>query len=116
MQKQYPDKYETWFFFPGPGLGWDPYRDFINNTLKTELDASQHDKHNWHSAPCVWLEKSDGAKELLGGGDRFREWAVRTFSQSDPGNRGILSLATREPSVMTDEFFDDKDTGAAGQR
>ena len=105
--------YESWYFFPGPGLGWDPYRAFINDTIKPLLAPKQHEKHNWHSAPFCWLEFPDGRLELKGGCDRLREWALETFPASEPRNKAIRVLAGREPTILQDEFFRNRSPGTA---
>jgi len=111
IARAHPGQYESWFYFPGPKLGWEPYRSFINDILKQELSDNQKELHNWHSAPCVWLEqppaKAGGERviTMLGGGDRFREWVLKN-SATFAGSPGVLILASREPAILKDEFFD----------
>ena len=94
------------------------YRAFINDTVKPMLPESQRDKHNWHSAPCCWIEieRPDGTHvlDMKGGGDRLREWALDEFPASDPANDRIRALAGREPNAFTDEFFNCVDPGTVG--
>ena len=113
IQEAYPGEYETWFFFPSDkphGLGWESYRALINDTVKGMVPEDQVDRHNWHSAPCCWIEFPDRTVKLKGGGDRFREWALETFPECEK-NKKIRTLAGREPKLFTDLFFDYVDPG-----
>ena len=71
----HPDQYETWFYFPGPALGWDPYRAFINDTLKPALPLElQEGVHNWHR----WGRRGERVRE---GRDVERQKSGREHSE-----------------------------------
>ena len=96
----------TRFYF----AGGEDYRNYINEKVKPDLPAAQQEKFKEHkSAPFCWLEiPGEGEKNTLdckGGGDRFREWALDTFPADNEANKEIRELAGRDPSLLSDFFF-----------
>lgn len=90
VQRQYPDKYETWFYFGSH----DEYRAFLEE-VKKEIPANEEiQKHS--TSPFCWLE-TENEKVALGGRDRLCEWAHSTFAD----NKSITDMAT-DPNFFAD--------------
>jgi hypothetical protein len=87
---QYPEKYETWFYFTSKEKFYRVELPWIKEKLPEAQRATflEHD-----TAPFCWLDT--GEIQGLGGRDMLCEWAIKTF----PENPGIVALANRTPSL-----------------
>eukprot|EP01098_Paradermamoeba_levis_P001621 TRINITY_DN11890_c0_g1_i1.p1 TRINITY_DN11890_c0_g1~~TRINITY_DN11890_c0_g1_i1.p1 ORF type:complete len:155 (-),score=47.33 TRINITY_DN11890_c0_g1_i1:23-487(-) len=94
IQKQYPDKIETWYYF---GSG-EEYRGLLDD-LKKEMPADNPLQQH-RTSPFCWLEFSNGNPiQWIGGRDRLCEWAQSHFSDLPPT---ITELISTGPSVIWD--------------
>jgi hypothetical protein len=104
---EYPDQYETWFYF-----STFHFHDFLK-TLKEEIPEHQKSQSSTldkgktmgehTSAPFVWFERADEpAFEAKGGRDKFCEWAGTEF----PNVESIQALASVDEPSFKGMFFD----------
>ena len=86
---QYPDEYESWFYFDSKGFR---DKDGLLTQVKALLTDEQKETFCAHkSSPLCWLETADGRIDCKGGGERqilrmgdkdiSREWWNQKFSE-----------------------------------
>jgi hypothetical protein len=91
---QYPNEYESWFYFDGKGFRG---KDGLLAQVKAQMNEEQKEKFiNHKSSPFCWIETADGNLDCKGGRDRFCEWAAEKFPENDE----IRSLAESQPSLL----------------
>jgi len=137
IAEQYPEKYETWYYFDTRG-----FRPSFLESIKGEMSESGSDstgststddfseelktiltEHS--SSPFCWLEqtadnknkKEQKAYTPVGGRDSLCEWAVKTFADGEDEkkkNEAILALCHSEPTRAWKEIkFDATTPGTA---
>lgn len=121
----HPDAFETWHYFSNFGFG------LLMEDIKAEIPEDQKNKKSTldnndqtmgshHSAPFVWLEKSepspdDAAKTIrkiiaIGGRDMFCVWAQETF-KDESKDTDILALCLEQPPLSEMFGFDKRTPG-----
>lgn len=105
---EYPEKYESWFYFDMQFRGDGTGQNGFLGDVKKELSSEQQEKFAKHkTSPFCWLEHPDGTKDAKGGCDFFSEWALAEFS----GNEKIKAVAAPPPSISQTTFS--KEPGTA---
>lgn len=106
---QYPNEYETWFYFDSKGYRGS--RGLLKNDVFPQLNEEQKVCFESHkSSPFCWLEAPDGSLDAKGGRDRLCEWAAGKF----PDNAEIVQLSATPPS-LTEVWVDETPGTAPGQ-
>jgi len=113
IAQQYPEKYETWFYFST--FEYKQFLEGIKPAIPKEqlsqpstLDANPKTIQDHTSSPFVWMETTsggDGNKQIkaVGGRDKFCEWASTEFPKDADD---IQSLTSLEEPVLLELFFD----------
>lgn len=112
IAKEYPDKYETWFYF-----STFDFKDFLvsikkefpedQQSKRSTLDSKETTIATHRSAPFVWFETGDKSLEAIGGRDMFCEWAGKEFAD----NESIQSLSSTADPPLSMLFFDNTTPG-----
>jgi hypothetical protein len=93
IAEEFPDKFETWFYFSSSM--------FFNFTAKkfANVDFPAHLKGH-ATSPFVWLETgSDNVIEPLGGAEFLSAWALDA-KNGVSGSAKVKALAELEPGIM----------------
>jgi len=108
IQKKFPDKYETWFYFTfGPNLR-GPNGDGqggLYSEMKNLFNAEDKAKLQAHkSVPFVWIETSNSIKGI-GGRDNLCEWIIKEKPDL-MADEEIKTLVTTGPNMPSEVLVD----------
>jgi len=96
LSHEFPDKYEFWSY----GFSRSKFYDWLEIFRKEFPSDNLIQVHK--TSPINWFEYSDGKVEIVGGNDRFCDWAIKTHPDSKAAKtagKSINPFESKEDSL-----------------